>query len=241
MEKEKFTENTNSDLFQKYEVEKTLAVRNKIVVMNQPLVSYIINKHYAGLKVSFEVKQDMLQEGIMGLIYAIEKFDYKLGYKFSTYATWWIKQRINNYLSTNTIIQIPNHIRADQNKLLRELRKEGKNIQDIDQNSLEDIEKYSMTKKKLNRIESAITSKKIVSLNAPTWNNNDDSYTMEEVIKDNNTMTEEMMDKKIMVDIVKEALRQMPEKRKLILLLRYGVIKEKELKLLNRKKLAKNK
>ena len=39
MEKEKFTENTNSDLFQKYEVEKTLAVRNKIVVMNQPLVS----------------------------------------------------------------------------------------------------------------------------------------------------------------------------------------------------------
>lgn len=228
MDNEKFSDELNYELFQKYEKDKDVKIRNRIVVLNQPLVSYIIGKNYSNLKLSQEVKQDLLQEGLIGLIYAMEKYDYKLGFKFSTYSSFWIKQRINNFLSTNTTIVIPNHIRADQSKLMKELKKYGRNIKDINQDSQEDIEKFNLTDKKLKRIQSAISTKKIVSINAPTWSDND-SYTLEDSIEDKNAISSEIMDNKNMITAVKEALRMMPEKRRLILLLRYGVITEKDL------------
>jgi hypothetical protein len=147
---------------------------------------------------------------------------------FLTGNTWWVKQRINNYLSANTVILIPNHIRADQNKLLKELRKSGKNIQDLDCSSKQDIEKYNLTNKKLKRIQSAVGSKKIISLNAAAWSEND-SFTVEDLIEDTKSISSELIDNKSVIAAIKMALKEMPEKRRLVLLLRYGVINEIDL------------
>lgn len=105
-------------LFQQYEIAEgpeRMKLRNKIAEVNLRLVVSIA-KQYKNHNVALE---ELVQEGNIGLLKAIERFDWKRGFRFSTYATWWIKQSITQYtLNNKRMVRMPAHAVAIQKRLI---------------------------------------------------------------------------------------------------------------------------
>ncbi|MCA9669001.1 MAG: sigma-70 family RNA polymerase sigma factor [Myxococcales bacterium] len=94
--------------------------KDELVLANQRLVVHIAAK-YVNRGLPF---LELVQEGNLGLMRAVEKFDYRRGYKFSTYGTWWIRHAISRAIANQTrTIRLPVHVREAIRKLVRESRR----------------------------------------------------------------------------------------------------------------------
>ena len=105
-------------------------LRNKITNENERLVNFVIEKFYS--KSPASIRDDLAQEGRMGLMEAIPRFNPNLGFRFSTYATYWIRQAISSFLVANKgAPSTPSHVRLAYNKLLKEAKKNEVGLKDL--------------------------------------------------------------------------------------------------------------
>jgi RNA polymerase primary sigma factor len=152
--------------------------KNELITRNLRLVVNIA-KNYIGRGLTL---LDLIQEGNIGLMKAIDKFDYKMGFKFSTYATWWIRQGITRALIDQTkTIRIPVHIMEFYNKVIKASRELTQKL-GIEPSKEEIAKRLEVSTGKIEEVFRVIQDP--IALQTPIG---DESTTIEEFISDKNS------------------------------------------------------
>ncbi len=192
--------------------------RNKVIEMNIPLVKRIASKTIVSTTLT---NSDLIQEGIFGLVTAIEKFNPSLGYKFSTYAGWWIKQAMFKAISEQSYaVNIPVYIQEI-------LSRYKKTKQEMEQNSNGEVSKKDVAKK-LKLTEDKIDTflnvyTRALSIESGTTISGNKELTLAEIIEDEKQNVEkDVIDIELKKDIY-NALENLKEKEKNVIVLRFGL------------------
>ena len=211
------TKEEEKQLFMRYEAGDNRA-EEQIISHNLRLVVSIAKK-LNRKTVDFE---DLIQEGNIGLIKAIDKFDYRRGFKFSTYATWWIRQSIFRFITNRSrMVRLPAHIHGSIKKIFVAKQEY------IDEFNCEPTydELATMLGFSETHIKSVLESSyHHISLNQGKFESDDNSPELGDYVKDNNSTSPfDVLDKKQVKDVIKTALYLLSIKEESIIRLRFGI------------------
>lgn len=204
-------------------------LRNKLAEKNMRLVPFVIDKFYGKVPELQLVRPDLMQEGYIGLLESLPKFEPDMGFKFSTYATYWIKQQIGKFLLRNkTAPGIPSHVRIIYNKLLKESKKLEVNLKDLIENEAA-MESFGVSVKMTDNVKASMNTRLVVSIHEPTKGKGmgsagEKTFTLEDLLEAEGDTVEDTHDKQRLISAVARALGTLSYRERSILLLRYNVI-----------------
>ena len=199
-------------------IERGRSAKETMIMANLRLVLHIA-KPYVGL--SDLSLDDLFQEGVMGLMRAAEKYDHTLGYKFSTYATWWIRQSITRSLADRgTTIRLPVHVYDDVLRLKRAHKLLGQAHPERRTSMAELADELTWTIDKVHFIQQIAA---FVPASLDERINGYDDLTLMETLVSDLPSPEEQMDQADLARCIDDALSGLKERESKVLRLRFGL------------------
>jgi len=227
--------NNNNELFLEYINTKDLSIKDKIFQQNQKLVSYCVNRYYNRKWLHKQLREDLIQEGKIGLFSAIDKFDITRGCQFSTFSIWWIRQAINSFLLNQVpFIKVPGNVRTVQNKIMKKLQEENKTLKDLIEGKEEISGIGHIPKRVIKAINNSVMTNEILYLEDGAQQQDDylksnvsssmDTSFYNILSANNNLDANDTIDYNNFTNAIKKSLDMLPEKERLIILFRYDAI-----------------